>query len=197
MAIALLVSEQFIKDTTVIDENVDMKLLRDVIELCQDKYILPLVGTGIYNELQTQILAGTLTALNTTLMDSYAIKAMKWWVQYEGVDVLTYKFNNKSVSKKNSENSQPIDMEEVRRLMEKFRTNAEMYSQRLTYYILANINSYPLYSNPGSTIDTVIPKRNSYTTSIYLGGNTHLKNLSLEERYKTGNYGCDSIDPID
>ncbi len=194
MAIALLISEQFIKDTTIIDENVDMKLLRDVIELCQDKYILPLVGTGIYNELQASILTPPLTALNTTLMDSYIIKAMKWWVQYEGVDVLTYKFNNKSVSKKNSENSQPIDMEEVRRLMEKFRTNAEMYSQRLTNYLIANINSYPLYSNPGTGIDVVHPKRNSYTTSIYLGTDCNYKHASLEERYKTGNYGCDSID---
>lgn len=194
MAIALLVSEQFIKDTTVIDENVDMKLLRDVIELCQDKYILPLVGTGIYNQLQSQIVSGSLSADNTILMDSYVIKAMKWWVQYEGVDVLTYKFNNKSVSKKTSENSQPIDMEEVRRLMEKFRTNAEMYSQRLTNYLIANISTFTLYSNPGSTIDTIIPKRNSYTTSIYLGDAVNYKNLSLEERYKTGNYGCDPLE---
>ena len=183
MAIALLVSEQYIKDTTVIDENVDMKLLRDVIELCQDKYIIPLVGTGIYNEFQTQILAGTLTALNTTLLDDYVAKAMKWWVQYEGVDVLTYKFNNKSVSKKTSENSQPIDMEEIRRLMEKFRTNAEMYSQRITQYLLANLTSYPLYSNPGNTVDTIHPKRNSYTTGIYLGNSYNYKNLPIEERF--------------
>lgn len=191
MAIALLVSEQYIKDTTVIDENVDMKLLRDVIELCQDKYIIPLVGTGIYNELQTQILANTLTALNTTLLDTYIAKAMKWWVQYEGVDVLTYKFNNKSVSKKTSENSQPIDMEEIRRLMEKFRTNAEMYSQRITQYLLANLTSYPLYSNAGSTIDTIHPKSQSYTTGIYLGNSINYKNLPIEERFG-GNidFGC-------
>lgn len=190
MAIALMVSEQFIKDTTVIDENVDMKLLRDTIELCQEKYILPLVGTGIYNQITTQILAGTTSANNVTLLDGYIQKALKWWVQYEGVDVLTYKFTNKAIVKKNSENSQPIDMEEVRRLMEKWRTNAEMYSQRLTDYLLANNTTYTLYDNPGSTSDTVYPKKNSYTTSIWLGGNDSFHGKSLEDRYEGTNNGC-------
>jgi hypothetical protein len=190
MAIALMVSEQFIKDTTVIDENVDMKLLRDTIELCQEKYILPLVGTGIYNELVTQILAGSVDSDNTTLLDSYIQTALKWWVQYEGVDILTYKFTNKTIAKKNSENSQPIDMEEVRRLMEKWRTNAEMYSQRVTDYLQQNNTTFTLYDNPGSGSDTIYPKKNSYTTSIWLGGNDSCAGKSLEDRYEGTSNGC-------
>lgn len=191
MAVALFISEQYVKDTTVIDENVDMKLLRDTIELCQEKYILPLLGTGIYNEIVTEVLAGSVSAKNTTLLDSYINKCLRWWVQYEGVDVLTYKFMNKSVVKKNSENSQPIDMEEVRRLMEKWRTNAEMYSQRLTNYIIANNTTYTLYDNPGSTSDTIYPKKNSYTTSIWLGGSDNCNGKTLEERYGGTQNGCD------
>lgn len=186
-----MVSEQFIKDTTVIDENVDMKLLRDTIELCQEKYILPIIGTGIYNQINTQILAGSVGADNVTLLDSYIQKALKYWVQYEGVDVLTYKFTNKSVVKKNSENSQPIEMEEVRRLMEKWRNNAEMYSQRLTDYLIANNTIYTLYDNPGSTSDTVYPKRNSYATGIYLGDTDCSTGKSLQDRYGEGNHCCD------
>lgn len=190
MAIALMVSEQFIKDTTIIDENVDMKLLRDNIELCQEKYILPLLGTALYNQISNQILAGSVDANNTTLLDSYIQKALKWWVQYEGVDVLTYKFTNKSIVKKNSDNSQPIDMEEVRRLMEKWRTNAEMYSQRLTDYLIANSTTFTLYTNAGSTSDTIWPKKNSYTTSIWLGGNDDCNGKTLEERYKGTSPNC-------
>ena len=144
MAIALFVSEQFIKDTTVIDENVDMKLIRDTIELCQEKYVLPLVGTGIYNQIQSQITSSTVSADNVTLLDTYIQKALKYWVLYEGVDVFTFKFQNKSIVKKNSENSSPIDLEDIRRIMEKWRTNAEMYSQRVTDFLIANSTSYTL-----------------------------------------------------
>ncbi len=190
MAIALLVSEQFIKDTTVIDENVDMKLIRDTIELCQDKYILPLIGTGLYNEITAQILASSVSALNTTLINDYIAKALKWWVQYEGADVFTYKFNNKSIVKRNSDNSTPIDMEEVRRIMEKWRTNAELYSQKITDFLIANSSAYPLYYNPGQTSDTVYPKKNSYTTSIYLGGSDSCYGKSLQDRYEGNQNGC-------
>ena len=186
MAIALFTSEQAIKDTTYLDENVDMKLLRDTIELCQDKYILPLVGTAIYNELNTQVTTNTVSAQNTTLLDTYIQKVLRWWVLYEGVDVLTYKFMNKSVVKKNSENSSPIDTEEIRRLMEKFRTNAEMYSQRMTDFFLANLSTYTLYLQPGTSYDTIIPKKNSYTTSIWLGSDNGSEccNLTLEQRFQ-------------
>lgn len=191
MAIALMVSEQFIKDTTIIDENVDMKLLRDTIELCQEKYILPILGTALYNEVVTEILAGSVSANNTTLLDTYIQKCLKWWLQYEGVDILTYKFTNKSIVTKSSENSQPIDTEEVRRLMEKWRTNAEMYSQRVTDYLIANNTTYPLYYSPGSTSDTIYPKKNSYTTSIWLGGSSDCNGKSLEERFNGTSNGCD------
>ena len=186
MAIALFTSEQTIKDTTYLDENVDMKLLRDTIELCQDKYILPLIGTGIFNQISTQITSGTVSSQNTTLLDTYIQKVLKWWVLYEGVDILTYKFMNKSVVKKNSENSTPIDIEEIRRLMEKFRTNAEMYSQRMTDYLLANLSTFTLYLNQAINYDTIIPKRNSYTTSIWLGGGNTSEccNLTLEQRFQ-------------
>lgn len=184
MAIALFVSEQDLKDTTYLDENVDMKLVRDTIELCQEKYMLPLLGTDLYNEIVTQITTTTESSQNTTLLDTYLSKCMKWWVLYEGIDILTYKFTNKAIVKKNSENSSPIDIEEIRRLMEKFRTNAEMYSQRATDYLLANLSTYTLYNNPGSTYDTIVPKRNSYTTSIWLGESNECCSKTLAERFQ-------------
>lgn len=160
---ALFVSEQYIKDNTIIDGNVDVKYITNTIADVQRLYILPLLGTALYNELQTQVNAGTLTALNTTLIDSYIADVIRFYVLVEGLDIFHYKVTNKAIMTKNSDNSQPIQQLDVIRLIDKNRNNAEFFAQRLTNYIIANQTSYPLYYAPGSTFDTVIPKRNSYS----------------------------------
>ena len=78
MAIALFISEQFIKDNSVIDENVDMHYITTTIDKCQKKYFRQILGTALYNELTTQINAGSLTALNTTLLDDYIQDALMY-----------------------------------------------------------------------------------------------------------------------
>lgn len=167
--IALFISPTEIKATTILDENVDDKLLRTVIEEAQNIHIHPIIGTGIFEELKTQKIAGTLTALNTTLVNTYLQPALKFWVLYEGIDVFVYKFMNKSVVKKNSENSASIDLDELRRLQDRFRDKAEWYSERATKYLQQTQSSYPLYYNPGSGIDTIYPKNTNYSTGIFLG----------------------------
>ena len=167
--IPLFIAPLEIKETTMIDENVDEKLIRVVIDEAQSIHIHPIVGTGIYDELKSQKIAGTLTALNTTLINSYLQPALKYWVLYEGIDVFTYKIMNKSVVKKNSENSTTIDTEELIRLQNRFMDKAEWFSERATKYLQENQSDYPLYYNPGSGIDVIYPKTTNYSSGLYLG----------------------------
>lgn len=171
--IALFISPVEIKATTIIDENVDEKLIRTVIEEVQNIHLHPIIGTGIFDELKSQKIAGTLTALNTTLINTYIQPALKYWVLYEGIDVFVYKFMNKSVVKQTSENTQVVDTDELIRMQNKFRDKAEWYSERITKYLQQNQSSYPLYYNPGTGIDTIHPKNTNYTTGIYLGNSNN------------------------
>lgn len=187
----IFISEQALKDNSIINENVDMKLLLPTIKLAQEKYILPILGTGLYNEIKTQITNSTLTVLNETLLDDYIQPCMVWWIMAEAPMPLTYKFMNKSVATRSSENAQPASLNDILKLEERFKDNAEWYSQRITNYLLANIQQYPLYSNPGSGVDTFIPKRTMYSTGMYLG-NTINKNLPFKDRFQ-GNIDSNCI----
>ena len=71
------ISETQLKEGSIIDENVDMKALKPMILIAQDQRIQPIIGSGLYAQLKTQIQAGTLTALNTTLLDTYVTPALK------------------------------------------------------------------------------------------------------------------------
>ena len=169
MAIALFISEQFIKDNSVIDENVDMHYITTTIDKCQKKYFRQILGTALYNELGTQINAGSLTALNTTLLNSYIQDALMYYVLYEGLPVFMYKITNKSIVKKNGESSQVIDTEELSMLRDGYKDDAEYFSELITKYLITNDDLYPLYLNPGTDYDTIHPNYNNYTSGWVLG----------------------------
>ena len=169
MATALFITEQFIKDNSVIDENLDMKYLTTTIDKCQKKYIRPILGTGLYNELQTQINASTLTALNTTLLDDYIQEALLYWLLHEGIDVFTYKITNKSILVKNGENSSVANTDALDLMKANYKNDAEFFSELTTNYLIENSSLYPLFLNPGNGYDIVHPNMNNYQSGLSLG----------------------------
>ena len=127
--VALFVTPQFIKENTAIDGNVDDKYVAITIEDCQKMHIRPILGTALYDEIAAQILANTVTSANQALLNNYIQDALKYWILVEGIDLFIYKITNKSISKKNSDNSQPIEDLEVIRLMDRNKDKAEFFSQ--------------------------------------------------------------------
>lgn len=188
----IFISEQALKDSSIINENVDMKLLLPTIKLAQEKYVLPILGTALYNELKTQITNATLTVLNETLLDDYIQPCLIWWIMAESPMPLTYKFMNKSVATRSSENANAASLNDLLKLEERFKDNAEWYSQRITNYLLEKSTQYPLYLNPGNGIDTIVPKKTMYSTGMFLG-NTISKTLPFKDRFQ-GNIDSNCLD---
>lgn len=176
----LFISEQYIKDTSYIDENVDIKLLRANILETQDLRVLPILGTALYEELKTQIDAGTLTAANTTLLDTYISPSLKYWVLHDGAYILQYKVMNKGIVTRSSENADTVQQNELLSLMAFFKDRAEWYSERVTKFLLENDTTYPLYQNPGDGIDTINPNRNNFTQGWYLGDSHNTYGLDID-----------------
>ncbi len=76
MARGLFISENFVKENSEIDENVDMKLINPTIWYCQKLYIEPALGTALYNDLIADVVAGSVTGDNLTLVDPKGIRNM-------------------------------------------------------------------------------------------------------------------------
>ena len=96
---------------------------------------------------------------------------------------------NKSVSGQNSDNSQPIDLEELKYLQAQLRDKAEFYTQRLADHLLANMTLYPEYTS-ADNIDDIKPSSNSYFAGMqldeegdafnrFLGLNNHTKDINI------------------
>ena len=168
MSRALFISEKYIKENTPIDENVDMKKILPTIWMCQIQYIQNLLGTQLYNELVTEIEADTISANNLILLNDYLADCLTYWCMYELQIPLLFNFRNKSTATNNSNFSQPISTKELSRIENRFKDKAEFFSVRVSNYLCANTDIYPLYMTSVSS-DDVIAKDGKATTSVYLG----------------------------
>lgn len=169
MARILFISEDFIKDNSEIDENVDMKLINPTIWRCQIQYIQNILGTKLYNKIVSDIDGDTLTGNYLTLVNDYCADCLLNYVMFEVQVPLLYKMRDKNVSKKNSDNSQPIDFKEHRYLKDFYQDKAEFFARRIAKYLCENEELFPEY-NTEDQIDEVRPQGGEATVSVYLGG---------------------------
>lgn len=180
MAAVLLMTPAYLKRHGLVDENVDDSYITPIIELCQDTFVQEILGTGLYNEIKTQIAAGSVSALNQTLLDDKVLAAMKWWVTSKVIKRTTYKLSNQGVKVFESENYVTPDSSIIGNLEEEYMNAAEYYANAATMYLIENSTLYPLYDNPGDGIDTVIPNRNQFKSGIFLGGRRKIENLGVD-----------------
>lgn len=167
MANFLTITENYLKTNGIINENSDMKVITPTIILVQDIYIHPLLGSDLFDEIKSQIIASTTTAANQTLLDNYILPCMLWYTLCEATPAFKYRYMNKGVMVKSSENSSAADLQEIQFLMDKWKNHAEVYAERCTRYLVENRTTYPKYDlNPN--YDDIKPNSTNYTTGLAL-----------------------------
>lgn len=169
-----IISIAQLKDITPIDGNVDETLFSQSVLYCQEIYLKDIVGTGLYNELVAQVTLepvtpGSITALNLTLINDYLQPAMRFYIMAEMVRPLAIRFANVGMMQNNTTHSQPITGVDLTKTEDHYRNRAETLATRASDYLCANATSYPLYENPGDSGDTIHPKHEQFTSSMYFG----------------------------
>jgi hypothetical protein len=188
----LMISEQSFKDFTIASNNIDLKNLTQVIKMTQDRFIHPLCGSALYNKILLLIDNGTITsggnAVYKTLLDSYLTDTLFNYVLGELPMAMQYKFVNKGVMKKTSENSEQPTYAELQSISKYYQGYAEWYAERTINYLTANSTLYPEYLNPGSDITAIWPTSNQYRTAINLGNGELEDTRPYSERYQGNRY---------
>lgn len=176
----LFISEKELVANSILNENVSYALVRPTLLKTQELKIQPILGSPLYKEMAGQIASGTLTALNATLLQDYIQPALIQWVMHEMPMVLAFKYMNKNMVRRESQESSNMSMDEIQRLMDAVKNDAEWYSERITRYLEENRTKYPLFLNPTVAIDTIYPNKRNYTTGMVLSRNTRPKSWGLD-----------------
>jgi len=187
----LFISVDTIKDRSGLHLNVDEKLVKGEIKAVQDMYILPALGTALYDRLQAGVNANDLTQLEINLLNNYIVDTLVNFTLAELPQGLSFQFYNKGLLRKSGENFENPSMQDMIDIANRYRARAEFYKQRLIKYLRQNIVDFPLYSNYGSGIDAIKPERDAYNSTIWLGDTGCCGDFkSYEEKYQGNNSNC-------
>lgn len=173
---AIFIGEEALKQASLINDNVDMKLLKPTIKLIQDNLLLRYLGTGLFVDLQNKIAGvypdgtsgNTLNSDDLFLINAYITPLMVWGIMKKAPKALTYKFMNKGVEKMNSDNSQPANISELESLASEASDNFDMYAERLIFYLQGNQAKFPQYQVV-RTLDDRAPSVRGYRSRLYIG----------------------------
>lgn len=187
--VTYIILPSVIKERMSLHDNVDDKLIYPEIKAVQDLYIMPLLGSTLFNKILNDIANDTLTGDYKDLMDNYLIMAICNYVMSELPEGLNYQFWNKGVSQKTVDNATQPTMSEMYSIVAKYKSRAEHYVNRARMYLIEYGNEkFPEYVTFVAGVDTVYPDRTSYTIPIYLGNETEIPpdDYSLNKRPPAG-----------
>lgn len=174
----------YIKSITNLPQNVDDALITNFIAIAQDKYVVFCIGSGVQYMLQSQIQNGTITAstINQTLLNNYIMPCLAYSCMVEALPFMWAQLKNKGITLSKSEFSDQITRDDLEYLIQQYRNISLNYYQRITQYLLENMNSFLNYLNPqiyapggNNGAQLIYPNISSYFYGIHLpqlGGNS-------------------------
>ena len=170
----LLISDTMIKERTSVHGNIDPKLIYPDIKVAQDMYILPLLGSQLFDKLQGMVgdrsINEETNAKYKLLIDRFIADALIYFTLAELPTTIGYQFWGKGVMRKQDDNSSLPSMSELIDISNKYKSRGEFYASRLRMYLQANaVSDYPEYFGLRNKLDDISPSRDAYTCPIYLG----------------------------
>jgi len=170
----LLLSQKYLKDNSLITDNVDFELLTPVIIATQRLKIKPILGSNLYDRVLSEStpVNGAYPNLSDairTLCDDYILPAMVWFVQADSILPLKFRLMNKGLMEKSGENSQPVTTDDALMFEQRCLNKAQNFARDTEKYIQANPSLYPEYFN-NTGIDKTFPDRKPFKSPFYTSG---------------------------
>ena len=167
MAFGLLITRNDIIKNTPLGGAIDADALLPFVRTAQEKYLLNLLGTVLYNKLQDDIEAQTpFSGYYETLVVDYVKPTIIWYSCVEYIPFSAISFKSNGAVKHISEQSVSPGKNEIDYLLSKALNNADYYATRLQDYLLANSQNIPEYLQSVGDSTQVYPDQSNQ----YFGG---------------------------
>lgn len=148
-----LISEDTLKNETILNDNIGSENLAQAIETSQDIYLQEAIGSMLLDKLYELVENGDVTEPYKTLIDDYITQYLKYKVLAEIVVPLSYKYRNAGVIQTSGDHYQNSTMRDAVTVQNHYETRANFYHERMTKYLMANANQFPEYRNTRDSAD--------------------------------------------
>ena len=165
----------YIKQNCAINANIDDKLILQSIKYAQDLFVMCILGSTLYKQLEAEISGGTISAdtNGTYLINNFIQPCLAAATMVRLLPIISFQFKNKGVMTQKSEFSEPAQRKDIEWMMEQYQSVAQFYAQRTTQFLAANTDVFLTYLNPaldqiGNGADLYIANSSSYNGGIFL-----------------------------
>jgi hypothetical protein len=169
MSYALFITRNDIIKNTPLQGAIDADALLPFVRTAQDKYMKNLLGTILFNYLQTHILANdvnTLSVYYQDLLNDHVKNTLIWYACVEYIPFSSISFKSLGAVKHISDQAVAPTTTEVSFLQEKARNNADYYALRLQNYLIAYSAQIPQYLQSIGNATQIFPDQSNQ----YFGG---------------------------
>jgi hypothetical protein len=169
MSYALFITRNDIIKNSPLQGAIDADRLLPFVRTAQDKYMLNLLGTVLFDFIQAKITDGTYSQLDgyyQDLMNEHIKPTLIWYACVEYVPFSSVQFKSEGAVKHQSEQSVSPGKNEIDYLLQKCMNSADFYATRLQNYLIAYSNQIPQYLESVGNLTQVYPD----FTNQYFGG---------------------------
>lgn len=168
----LLISEDFIKTNSGLNDNLFGKSLLPAIRESQDIYLQQIIGSSLYKKLLELVDEGTIgdaeNALYKELLDEYVRSYMLYQTIVQVIPVTNVKLSNYGTTLSDDQYLVNLSQGDAELIEKHYSILADFYARRLQEFILNNCDSLNVDVCTCEGIRANL--KNAATTGVFLGG---------------------------
>jgi hypothetical protein len=169
---ALFINRNDIIKNSPLQGAIDADALLPFVRTAQDKYLKNLLGTVLFDFLQAQIIANTVSSLSVyyrDLLDDHIKYTLLWYACVEYIPFSSVQFKSNGAVKQQSEQGIAPAKSEIDYLKQQSQNNADYYALRLQNYLIAYSQFIPQYLESVGNQTQIYPDQSSqYFAGIQL-----------------------------
>lgn len=139
-----LISEDYIKSNSNLDNNMSGKYLQTAIKLSQDIELQSVIGTKLLEKIQQLVIDGfPENSRYKELLDDYIQPFLLYNVLSEVTIQISFKLSNFGVVRTDDEKDLATDLNNVNLIKKYYRNKADFFKKRLQDWIITHYNDFP------------------------------------------------------
>lgn len=139
----LLISEDYIKTNSGLNESVWGSYLTPAIRDAQDMGLQTIIGSSLYKSILSQIDNDTLTEANRHLLDEYVQIYLMYQTISDLVPIIGVKLTNLGAVVSNDEHLTNLSQGDRELVQNFYKNKADFYCKEMQRYLLNNREAYP------------------------------------------------------
>lgn len=170
----LLISEDYLKSESMIDNNMSGKYLLSAIKVAQDIELQSILGTSLLESIQKKIFDNTIKlkeySIYKDLLDNKIQPFLVYQVLSEITMLTAYKMSNFGVMQSSDDKDLAVDNKQVNQVRNFYQNKANVYKERLQNYLVYHKSEFPELDEFDFPKDVYPNLYSSSGCGIWLGG---------------------------